>query len=130
MKIGELSSRSGVPVRTIRFYEEENILAPPARSSAGYRNYDDSEVDRLNWVGQAQRAGLTLAEIRSVLDLRNEGVLPCAHATRLLKTKHADIELRIRELRSLKSEISTMIDRGAQLNPEDCQNSLVCQVIA
>lgn len=130
MKIGELSTRSGVPVRTIRFYEEETILAPPARTSAGYRDYDESEVDRLNWVGQAQRAGLTLAEIRSVLELRNEGQLPCTHTTRLLKAKRSDIELRITELRSLKSEISAMIDRGAQLNPEDCQDSLVCQVIA
>lgn len=129
MKIGELSKRSGVPVRTIRFYEEEKILMPPARSSAGYRDFDEIEVDRLEWVGRAQRAGLTLAEIRSVLDLRKVGQLPCAHTMGLLKAKRADIELRIAELRTLRNELSVMIDRGSQLDPAGCEDSLVCQVI-
>ena len=129
MKIGELSTRSGVPVRTIRFYEQERILAAPPRSSAGYRDYAESEVDRLSWVISAQRAGLKLAEIRSVLELRNEGQAPCSHTMGLLRGKQADIELRIAELRALRMEISTMINRAEQLDPDDCRDALVCQVI-
>lgn len=129
MKIGELSTRSGVAIRTIRFYEKERILAEPPRSSAGYRIYEETEADRLSWIVSAQRAGLTLAEIRSVLEIRNEGQAPCSHTMNLLRAKRADIELRIVELRSLKSEISTMIDRAEKLNPDDCRDALVCQVI-
>lgn len=129
MKIGELSSSTGVPVRTIRFYEEEGLLAAPPRSASGYRDYPEGEVGRLEWIVAAQRAGLMLAEIRGVLDLRDEGQAPCEHTVKLLEAKRTDIELRIVELRSFKSELSVLIERASAMDPSTCDGTVICQVI-
>ena len=130
MKIGELSSVTGVPVRTIRFYEEESLLAPPPRSASGYRDYPESEVGRLEWILAAQRAGLSLVEIRSVLDIRDEGQAPCAHTMNLLEAKRTDIELRIVELRGLRAELSVLLEQASMLDPETCTGEVICQVIS
>src|SRR3546814_8918106 len=59
--IGELSERSNVPAKTLRFYEDVGVLPPPARTSSGYRDYDNSALDRLRFIASAQGAGLSLA---------------------------------------------------------------------
>lgn len=79
MQIGELASRSDVPAKTIRYWETIGVLAPPARSSNGYRDYDPGVLDRLAFVRAAQAVGLTLGEIRSVVALRDDGESPCDH---------------------------------------------------
>ncbi len=85
MLIGELAERSGVPAKTIRYYEDLDILPPPRRTVGGYRDYDDAAVDRLRFVRAAQAAGLTLAEIRNVVALRDDGIAPCSHVIALLE---------------------------------------------
>lgn len=64
--VSELASRSGLRATTLRFYEQEGLL-PAARSKSGYRVYDDAAVDRLRFIVTAKRLGLTLPEIRELL---------------------------------------------------------------
>ena len=60
MKIGEAAERSGVPAKTIRFWEDQHLLPAPARTSAGYRDYHAAVLERLAFIRHAQAAGLTL----------------------------------------------------------------------
>lgn len=66
MKIGELSRKSGISQRMIRYYEEQGLMSP-ARSGANYRNYSKSDVCRLGRIQILQDAGLTLKVIHSLL---------------------------------------------------------------
>jgi MerR family transcriptional regulator, copper efflux regulator len=68
MKIGELAQRAGVNVQTIRFYEREKLLPPPARTRSGYRDYGASDLDRLIFIQDCQRLGFTLADTCEVLE--------------------------------------------------------------
>ena len=79
MRIGEIARRAEVPAKTIRFWEEQGLLPPPRRTAAGYRDYDLAVLSRLAFVRHAQAAGLTLAAIGQVLEIRDGGLPPCTH---------------------------------------------------
>ncbi|HSH60988.1 MAG TPA: MerR family transcriptional regulator [Acidimicrobiales bacterium] len=114
MLIGELAERSVVPAKTIRYYEVLDILPPARRTVGGYRDYDDAAVDRLRFVRAAQAAGLTLAEIRNVVALRDDGIAPCSHVIALLDDKAAAGARQIASLRSCRRISSAC---GSRLTP-------------
>lgn len=67
--IGHLSSRSGVNVETIRYYERIGLLAKPLRTSAGYRLYRLADVERLAFIRRTRDLGFSLDDVRRLLDL-------------------------------------------------------------
>ena len=83
MLIGELADAVGVTSQAIRFYERKGLLPDAERGANGYRVYDESTLARLRFIDVAQAAGLTLSEIRSIIDLRDDGTVPCAHVATL-----------------------------------------------
>ncbi len=129
MRIGELAARSGVPVKTIRYYEEVGVLAPAERTPSGYRDYDESAIDRLAFVRAAQAVGLTLGEIRQVVALRERGETPCTHVVDLLERRASEIGQRIAEMQHLRGELRRLADRAQGLDPADCDPNRVCHVI-
>ena len=129
MLIGEVASRSGVPAKTLRYYEDVGLLDPPERSVSGYRDYDESVLDRLRFIRSAQSLGLTLGEIRSVVALRDDGETPCGHVLDLLRRRTGEIDRTIRELRTLKTDLARLVERAEQLDPADCEAGRVCHLI-
>lgn len=129
VQIGELAARSGVPVKTIRYYEEIGVLAPAPRTTSGYRSYDAGAIGHLAFVRSAQAVGLTLGEIRQVMALRERGQTPCAHVVELLERRAGEIEQRITELQLLRGELRWLADRAADLDPADCDPQQICHVI-
>jgi DNA-binding transcriptional MerR regulator len=130
MLIGELAERSGVPAKTIRYYEGLGILPPPRRTVGGYRDYDDAAVDRLRFVRAAQAAGLTLAEIRNVVALRDDGVAPCSHVIALLDDKAATVARQIASLRSLQADLERLREQARTIDPAGCDSRSICEVLA
>ncbi len=129
MKIGELAQRTGTTTKTLRFYEQAGLLPEPDRTPAGYRDYDDSVVDRLRFVKAAQAAGLSLAEIRDVIAAREHGGPPCGHVAELLDAHAVDLDRRIAELSALREEVQRLRERARTLNPQMCAPDGVCHVI-
>lgn len=130
MLIGELADAAGVPAQTIRFYERKGLLPEPRREANCYRSYDDSAVARVLFIRRAQAAGLTLAEIGSIVGVRDRGAAPCAHVTVLLRHKLDVIRARQAELAALESELHHLIERGRHLDPADCTDADVCHILA
>ena len=129
MKIGDLASAVGLPTRTIRFYEKRRLLPEPQRQPNGYRIYDQDSVDRVQFIQRAQAAGLTLAEIGGVLQVRAESGPPCEHVTALLETKLDDVDRRIKELGQLRRDLTRLIDRSHQLDPTECDEGSICHIL-
>ena len=73
-----------------------SAIAEPARSPSGYRDYSEEAVERLTFIRDAQRTGLSLAEIQSVLELKDSGSRSCEHTLGLLEAHLADIDDRRR----------------------------------
>lgn len=129
MRIGELATKAGLTAKTIRFYETAGVLSEPERQLSGYRDYDDSALARLRFVKAAQAAGLTLAEIRQVIAVRDLSGPPCRHVADLLDAHAADLDRRITELTALREEVRRLRDRADGLDPSRCDDAAVCHVI-
>jgi MerR family transcriptional regulator, copper efflux regulator len=130
VRIGELADRSGVAVKTIRFYEAIGVLDPPERTPSGYRDYDDPAIDRLAFIRAGQAVGLTLGEIRQVVGLRERGQAPCTHVVALLERRADEIGQRIAELQHLQGDLRRLAAEAQGLDPADCDPQRVCHVIA
>jgi MerR family transcriptional regulator, copper efflux regulator len=129
MRIGELANRAGLSTKAIRYYEQIGILTPPARTSSGYRSYDETAIGRLGFVRAAQALGLTLGEIRQIVAFRDDGTAPCAHVTELVQRRAAQLERRIAELQQLRGELRQLAERASTLDPKDCTPERVCHII-
>jgi len=130
MLIGELADAAGLPSQTIRFYERKGLLPAPERGANGYRNYDESTLTRLHFVQTAQAASLTLAEIGSITDLRDDGNVPCTHVAGLMDSKLATVRARIRDLAVLEAELKDLIERSHRLDPADCTDADICHILS
>jgi DNA-binding transcriptional MerR regulator len=128
MRIGQVACRAGVPAKTIRFWEDQRLLRPPGRTAAGYRDYDPAIVDRLGFIRHAQAAGLTLAAIRQVLEIRDGGQPPCVHVTDLIARRLAEVEARLAELTRTRDQLVGLAARAAEQDPADCRG--YCSIIA
>ena len=130
MRIGELAERTGVGARTIRYYESFGLLPEPERTPSGYRDYDAAAAERLRFVRDAQTTGLSLAEIKSVLELKDVGARSCDHTRALLERHLAEIDDQLERLQSARSELVALAERAGRLDPAACTDPHRCQVIA
>lgn len=105
MRIGELAERAGTSPKTIRYYEAINLIPEPPRLPNGYRDYGERSVERLRFVRSAQAIGLSLDEIRDVLDLRDGGAAPCTHVLELIDCRAAELGERVRVLESMREQL-------------------------
>lgn len=129
MRTGELAAAAGLTAKTVRFYEQAGLLPEPPRTAGGYRDYPPQTAHRLAFVREAQAAGLTLADIRSVLALRDSGEAPCSHVADLIDQHLADIERRMAELRTTRSALRTLAARAATIDPATCSEADICRII-
>ncbi len=129
MLIGEVADAVRLSTQTIRFYERSGLLPEPSRAANGYRNYNESTITRVQFIRAAQAAGLTLDEIRSIVDLRDDGHAPCAHVTTLVRGRLADVHRRVNELAALAAELEKLIDRSQRLDPADCRDADICHIL-
>ena len=102
LKIGDVAAGGGVNLQTIRYYEREGLLPKPPRLASGYRMFPEQTVHRVRFIKRAQELGFSLAEIRDLLSIRVDPKKDCSDVQRLAKAKVADIEEKIRTLRSMK----------------------------
>jgi DNA-binding transcriptional MerR regulator len=129
MRIGELAAASGLTAKTLRFYEQAGLLAAPPRTPGGYRDYPPAIIARLAFVRDAQSAGLTLAEIRGILVLRDSGEAPCTHVTGLIEQHLTDIERRLAELRTTRTALRCLAQNAADTDPSTCKDTEICSIV-
>ncbi|MER5760585.1 heavy metal-responsive transcriptional regulator [Streptomyces sp. NPDC002082] len=130
MRIGDLATRSGLTAKTIRFYEQAGLVPEPPRTSGGYRNYPEQAVTRLAFIRDAQHAGLTLAEIRGVLAVRDSGEAPCGHVSTLIDEHLKEIDRRMAELRDTRAALRDLARRAAETDPASCTDADICRILS
>ena len=109
-KIGKVAAKSGLPVKTIRYYEELGLLSPSVqRSKSGYRLFKISVFNRLAFIKRAQSLGLSLKEIKEILIVHDAGELPCGVVKERLLLKLDTITKQIEALEILKSELQGIL---------------------
>ena len=114
--IGEVAKQAGVPIKTIRYYEEVGLLRQPSRTASRYRLYPPEAVDRLQFIKKAQNLGLRLQDIKEILDLADRGRCPCGHVQRVLKERLGELRQKISDLRAVERQLSQATRRGCPPN--------------
>ncbi|MEB3200646.1 MAG: heavy metal-responsive transcriptional regulator [Synechococcaceae cyanobacterium] len=124
MKIGVLARRSGMSVKTLRFYEELGLLPAIGRSDGGYRLFAEGSLQRLELIRRLKTLGLSLEEIRGCLAVHDAGELPCGDIRMQLERQIGRVEERIRELRQLRTELQGLL-AGWQSDPAK-EDDVIC----
>ena len=91
--------------------------------------YDTSTITRLEFIRSGQGAGLTLAEIATILQLRDDGDTPCTHVRALLTAKLHDVQTRQQQLDALEAELEGLLRSSDRLDPADCTDAQICHII-
>jgi Cd(II)/Pb(II)-responsive transcriptional regulator len=108
MKIGDLSSATGVDVGTIRFYERAGLLAIPERQSNGYRSYGQSHLEGLSFVRHCRALDIPLADIKRLLDFTTLPNEDCADINQLVDEQIARVRARLQSLQALERQLTML----------------------
>lgn len=112
MTIGQAARAVGVATHTLRYYEQERILAPTVRSRAGYRLYDHGAVEQLQFIRSAQAVGFTLDDIRTLLGLGLGSNETCrSEVHRMLTERLAGVDQKMKDLRRVQAALKRALNR-------------------
>jgi DNA-binding transcriptional MerR regulator len=107
--IGIASSRSGVKVPTIRYYEEIGLLPAPPRTRSNRRHYNAGDLRRLVFIRRARQLGFEIGAIRALLAIQDNPDHPCEAVDAIAGARLREVERRIKILLKLKTELQRMI---------------------
>jgi Cu(I)-responsive transcriptional regulator len=119
--IGRLAELTGVKVPTIRFYEQNGLVPSPRRSEGGQRRYDESAVDRLNFIRHARNLGFSVEDIRQLLTLSEHPTQSCDAAEEIAHHHLRQVEGKIARLRRIRTELKRMIEACGGGSTADCR---------
>ncbi|MEM8851698.1 MAG: Cu(I)-responsive transcriptional regulator [Pseudomonadota bacterium] len=119
MNIKHAADRSGVPAKTIRYYEDVGLVTP-ARSANGYRAFNDRDIHDLTFLGRARALGFGLEECRALLALWRDEGRASAEVKRIAQAHLDDIDRRITDLRAMQATLSHLVDACAGDDRPDC----------
>lgn len=129
MRIGELAHASGTTTKTLRFYEEQGLLPPADRTQSGYRDYTPDALTRLDFIHRGQAAGLTLAQIKQILIIRDSGTPPCGHVGELLDVRLTDLDTQIAALVELRDTLADLRNEARNAEPDSCPADQICRYL-
>lgn len=134
--IGELSQQINLPTQTIRYYERLGLLDPPKRTQSQYRIYSVDALERLRFIQKAKLFGLSLDEIKQLLETRAGGTPPCA-SLKIMVKKHLDeLDCHIQEMLAFRHElasryeqINALLSESSATRTEANFNGRICRLI-
>jgi len=109
MNIGEAARQSGLPAKTIRYYEEISLVVP-GRSDNGYRAYSPTDVHKLQFVQRARGLGFSVEDCRALLSLYEDNQRASADVKAIAEDHLAGIEAKITELKALHKTLKHLVD--------------------
>lgn len=109
MNIGEAAQRSGLPPKTIRYYEESGLIRPATRAANGYRDYSDADVHKLKFVRHARELGFTVQQCTELLSLYEDKQRHAADVKALASRHLADIDAKLADLNKLRTTLSHLV---------------------
>ncbi len=129
LTVGQAAEAAGITRRAVRLYEERGLLPSAPRNAAGYRLYDQDDVDTLVFIRRARALDLPLDDIGAILALRRDGATPCTAVREMVDARIADIDRAIADLRALRASLIATRRDAATADPEPGPGTGVCPII-
>jgi DNA-binding transcriptional MerR regulator len=128
-QIGELAKRTALSIDAIRFYERRNLLPTPSRSTGRFRLYTPEAIERLRFMRRMQGLGFSLQEIKELMGVRADRAHACSAVRQFLKTKLADVAVRIQELQQLETELKADLRKCNRALQQQRGKTCACPVL-
>ncbi|MEH1811726.1 MAG: heavy metal-responsive transcriptional regulator [Nostoc sp.] len=125
--IGQVTDLTGIPIRTIRYYESLGLINSLRRTEGGFRQFSLDVLTRLAFIKRAQNLGLSLEEIGNILQVYDQGQTPCGEIKEKLEDKVLQIDRQIDQLLTLRSEIKGLL--SGWKNISDHHEKTICPII-
>ncbi len=125
--IGQVTDLTGIPIRTIRYYESLGLINSSRRTEGGFRQFSLDVITRLAFIKRAQNLGLSLEEIGNILQVYDQGQTPCGDIKEKLEEKVLQIDQQIDQLLTLRSEIKGLL--SGWKNMSDHHEKTICPII-
>lgn len=119
MNIGDVSNQTGLPAKTIRYYEDIGLVKP-LRDDNGYRRFRSQDVHKLNFLGRARALGFTIEDCRTLMALYEDETRASADVKKVARAHMAQIEAKISDLNAMRDTLSHLIDACAGDDRPDC----------
>lgn len=120
MNIGTVAERSGVPPKSIRYYESIGLIHPAERRANGYRSYSPHDMQTLAFIKRARSLGFSVEEVRELLDLWRDRSRKSA-AVKSMAAHHIDaLDRKIEELQSMRKALAELVRRCQGDSRPDC----------
>lgn len=120
-RTAELMKLAGVGRNTLRFYEERGLLRTKSRTESGYRIYDREALADIKFIQEAKTAGLTLEEIKELLDIARVGTVTCGTVSKKITQKLAAVESAMLALTRKKALLESFLGKcGSQEEKNRC----------
>lgn len=130
MQIKELSQKTGISAKTIRYYEKAGVLPPADRLPNGYRIYGDKDVERVKFSLGLRRLDFSLDDIAEILAMRDRREAPCRVVLDLLSEKAEEISQRIRGLQRLERDLNQLYELGLTFPTDDVEGkNCICHLV-
>lgn len=126
--IKEIAEKLDMNPKTIRFYEEIGVIPKAERNASNYRIYSQEDLKRLSFIKKARTLGLSIDDIKNIIDIKEKGNLPGHQVINLLEKESADIENKIREMTQFKNKLDQCIINFKQ-NIDICCSGDYCGLI-
>ncbi len=119
MNIGDVASRTGLPAKTIRYYEDIGLVKP-LRSENGYRRFRDSDLHKLSFLGRARSLGFSIEDCRTLVALYEDHSRASADVKRIARQNLEKIEEKIAELQTMHDTLSHLVSACHGDDRPDC----------
>ena len=119
MNIGDVATQTGLPAKTIRYYEDIGLIKP-LRDENGYRRFREQDVHKLNVLGRARALGFTIEDCRTLLALYEDETRASADVKKVARAHLAQIEAKISDLNAMRDTLGHLIDACAGDDRPDC----------
>ena len=119
MNIGDAAEQSGLPRKTIRYYEDIGLISPH-RAANGYRDYSQNDVHQLAFLQRSRSLGFSIDECKLLLSLYRDETRASSDVKTLAMRKISEIDIKIQELKSLRKTLSTLADTCHGDGKPDC----------
>jgi len=110
LKIGDVAARSGLTVKTIRFYCDEGLIHPASRSDGGFRLFSPDVFEELTFIRTLRALEITLPDVMKILESRRSGICTCTSLQSTIRSKAGEIEEKISALRAMHIELMDLLN--------------------
>ena len=109
MNIGEAAKKSGLTVKTVRYYDEINLIKPVKNKVTNYRQYTEAELAKLQFIGKARRFNFSIKECKELLSLYENQNRSSKEVRDITLTKISEIDNKLKELKNLREQLSHLV---------------------